>query len=46
MQETISAEQLNSTPIQFPVQLEQLSMEGSYHKVMMMMMTMMIVNNK
>jgi len=31
--ETISAEQLNSTPIQFPVQLEQLSMEGSYHKV-------------
>merc|ERR1711934_1253148 len=32
--ETISAEHLNSTPIQFPVQLEQLSMEGSYHKVM------------
>merc|ERR1712072_1352806 len=32
--ETISAAHLSSAAIQFPVQLEQLSMEGSYHKVM------------
>merc|ERR1711907_222277 len=31
--ETIPTEHLNSPAIQFPVQLEQLSMEGSYHKV-------------
>jgi len=31
--ETISAEHLSSAAVQFPVQLEQLSMEGSYHKV-------------
>merc|ERR1712153_52444 len=32
--ETISPAHLSSTAVQFPVQLEQLSMEGSYHKVM------------
>eukprot|EP00658_Telonema_sp_P-2_P001786 TRINITY_DN1066_c0_g3_i2.p1 TRINITY_DN1066_c0_g3~~TRINITY_DN1066_c0_g3_i2.p1 ORF type:complete len:277 (+),score=79.09 TRINITY_DN1066_c0_g3_i2:78-908(+) len=32
--ETIPAEVLSTGAIQFPVQLEQLSMEGSYHKVM------------
>jgi 26S proteasome regulatory subunit N12 len=31
--ETISSEHLSSPAVQFPVQLEQLSMEGSYHKV-------------
>ena len=33
LQETISPAHLSSTAVQFPVQLEQLSMEGSYHKV-------------